>query len=138
MKKRNLMRYNIQVEKKSICRAYFWARKTWWSTSKHTHTHIHKTSASDFRRIVKIAISVLFFFVFSSWTFKLEIFFKKTKLRALWMIETVNRDRRSLIAGDKIMSHFPFRRSPSNAAQVSCKNFYSHKNRFIYFFEPSI
>lgn len=29
-----------------------------------------------------------------------------------WMIETVHRDRRSIIAGDNIMSHFPFRCSP--------------------------
>lgn len=36
-----------------------------------------------------------------------------------WMIETISRERRSLFAGDKIMSHFPFRGSPpSNNTQV--------------------
>lgn len=34
------------------------------------------------------------------------------------MIETLNRDRRSYIAGDKIMSHFPFRGSPPHLTQV--------------------
>lgn len=35
------------------------------------------------------------------------------------MIETISRERRSIFAGDKIMSHFPFRGSPpSNNTQV--------------------
>lgn len=34
------------------------------------------------------------------------------------MIETLSRDRRSLTAGDKIMSHFPFRGSPPHLTQV--------------------
>lgn len=39
------------------------------------------------------------------------------------MIETINRERRSIFAGDKIMSHFPFRGSPpSNNTQV-CVSF---------------
>lgn len=37
------------------------------------------------------------------------------------MIETLNRDRRSLFAGDKIMSHFAFRGSSPHLTQV-CVN----------------
>lgn len=39
------------------------------------------------------------------------------------MIETLNRDRRSLFAGDKIMSHFSFRGSSPHLTQVKVKHF---------------
>lgn len=50
------------------------------------------------------------------------------------MIETLNRDRRSFIAGEKIMSHFPFRGSPPHLTQV-CTQTTFKSNSDVHFTE---